>query len=140
MLKVLVAIDGSQHSDRVVHALIALHEKVQLEIHLLNVQMPVTSGHVRMFVGKSDLDSYYQEEGSKALESARKLLAQSNVPYTEHLAVGHVAETIAKFTESTQVDQIMMGTQGRSALADLLLGTVVSDVIKLTDLPVTLVK
>lgn len=140
MLKLLAAIDGSQHSDRVVQSLIKLHQKVSLEIHLLNVQMPVTSGHVRMFVGKSDLDSYYQEEGSKAMESARKLLTQAGVPYTEHLAVGHVAETIAQFAESSQVDQIVMGTQGSSALADLLLGTVVSNVIELSALPVTLVK
>lgn len=141
MVKILVAIDGSTHSERAVSHLIKLYQaQRQIEIHLLNVQMPVESGHARMFVSKDDLETYYRDEGRQALDSARKLLDQFGVPYTEHIALGRVAETIANFAQEHQLDQIVMGTHGHSALSHLLLGSVVSDVIRHSDIPVTLVK
>ena len=141
MLKIVLAIDGSPHSDRAAAHVIKLHAAhAQIKLALLNVQIPVESGHARMFISKSDLENYYQEEGQQALDSARKLLDQAEIPYTEHIAVGHVAETIANFSREQRCDQIVMGTHGRSALTHLLLGSVASEVTHLSDAAVTLVK
>ncbi len=141
MLKVLVAVDGSEHSDRAVNHLIKLHQtKEKMDIHLLNVQPPVESGHARMFINKEDLERYYREEAKLALDRARKLLDRAGVPHTEHLAVGRVVDTIVNFAREQQFDQIVMGTFGRSGLAHMLMGSVASAVLQLSDIPVTLVK
>jgi nucleotide-binding universal stress UspA family protein len=140
MQKVLIPVDGSPHADRAVSSLIKQHQTGQTDIHLLNVQIPVESGHARMFVSKNDLDAYYRDEGRKALESAAKLLKDAGVPYTEHLAIGHVAETITNFAQQHHFDQIVMGTHGRTGLTSLMMGSVASDVLRSSKVPVTLVK
>jgi nucleotide-binding universal stress UspA family protein len=141
VLKVLVAVDGSESSGRAVgHVLKLAAAAGQVELHLLNVQIPVDSGHARMFVSQDEIEAYHLEEGRQCLERAQTMLEEAGVPYSQHVVVGHVAETIAKFAREHQFDLIVMGTHGRSALTHLLMGSVTADVIRLSDRPVTLVK
>ena len=141
MQKILVPIDGSENAKRAVSTLIKQHQAgVQMDIHLLNVQIPVESGHARMFISKSDLEAYYRDEGRQALEDTAAVLKQAGVPFTEHLAIGHIAETVANFAQQHQFDQIVMGTHGRTGLTSLLLGSVASDVLRSSKVPVTLIK
>lgn len=138
MAKILIAVDGSPHSRRAVEQALRLGQSP--EMHLLNVQIPIQSGHARMFVGREDLQDYYREEGLAALQEARAILDAAGVPYTHHIAVGHVAQTIAAYAKEKGFDQIVLGSHGRGALTHLLLGSVASDVLRLAELPVTLVK
>ena len=138
MAKMLIAVDGSPHSRRAVEQALRLGQSP--EIHLLNVQIPIQSGHARMFVGREDLQDYYREEGLAALQEARAILDAAGVPYTHHIAVGHVAQTIAAYAKEKGFDQIVLGSHGRGALTHLLLGSVASDVLRLAEVPVTLVK
>jgi nucleotide-binding universal stress UspA family protein len=62
------------------------------------------------------------------------------VKYHWHVAVGHIADTIILFARKHEIDRIVMGTHGRSALTHLLLGSVASDVSRAAGIPVTLVK
>ena len=138
MAKILIAVDGSPHSRRAVEQ--ALRLQGSPEVHLLNVQIPIESGHARMFVGHEDLQDYYREEGLAALKEARAIMDAAGVPYTHHIAVGHVAQTIAAYAKEKGFDQIVLGSHGRGALTHLLLGSVASDVLRIAEVPVTLVK
>ena len=141
MSKLLIPVDGSDHSLKALEAVLKRRScGDSSEIHLLNVQLPIDSGHARMFVSDAELNAYHQAEGSEALASATKLLDASSTPYTCHIVVGHVAETIVRFAREHAFDEIIMGTHGRSALTHLLLGSIAFDVLRTTELPVTLVK
>lgn len=54
--------------------------------------------------------------------------------------IGPVAETIARIALEQNCDGIVMGTRGLGAVAGALLGSVASQVVHLSDVPVTLVK
>ena len=54
--------------------------------------------------------------------------------------MGHVAETITNLAETLHCDEIVMGTHGRGALKDFLLGSVAMKIVHLSKLPVVLVK
>jgi nucleotide-binding universal stress UspA family protein len=141
MRKILIPIDGSDHSLRAIDVVLKRHSTGQrMEIHLLNVQLPVDSGHARMFVGEQEIRDYHQTEGLAALQEARNMLDRAGVHYSWHILVGHLADTIVRFASEQGFDEIIMGTHGRSALTHLLLGSIASDVIRKTELPVTLVK
>lgn len=141
MPKLLVPVDGSTNSDRVIDHLIGeLATGGAMELHLLNVQIPVDSGHARMFVSAEDVEAYHREEGLQALQSAREKLDTAGVKYHWHVAVGHVIDTILRFAREHSIDHIVMGTHGRSALTHLLLGSVASGVSRKADIPVTLIK
>lgn len=141
MSKVLVPVDGSAYTDRVIdHLLHEIAAEGPIEMHLLNVQIPVDSGHARMFVSAEDVEAYHREEGLQALKSARDKLDAAGVKYGWHIAVGHIADTIIHFAREHAVDRIVMGTHGRTALSHLLLGSVASDVSRNAGVPVTLIK
>lgn len=139
--KVLLPVDGSAHSDRAVDQLIRqVRDEGPLDLHLLNVQIPVDSGHARMFVSGEDVEAYHREEGMQALKSAREKLDAAGVEYRWHVVVGHIADTVIRFAREHAIDSIVMGTHGRSALTHLLLGSVASEVSRKAGVPVTLIK
>ncbi|MBI3146303.1 MAG: universal stress protein [Pseudogulbenkiania sp.] len=140
-MRILMALDGSEHALRAIDYLLRLRAAVSdLEVHLLNVQVPLESGHVRMFVSHDDLQEYYREQGQAALKEGRERLEQAGMACTVHVAVGHSAETIAHFAHQRGFDTIVMGSHGHTGLGHLLLGSVTSEVIRLSDIPVTVVK
>ncbi|MGI8894158.1 MAG: universal stress protein [Casimicrobiaceae bacterium] len=141
--KVLVPVDGAAGSDRVIRSLIQKQTGPNagepIELHLLNVQQPV-AGDVRTFVADDDIKDYHRDAGAKALHAARQALDGAGVPYRFHISVGNPAEIIARFAQENKCDEIFMGTRGHSGMSKLLLGSVASDVIRLANVPVTLVK
>lgn len=141
MLKILVPMDGSEYGVRAVAHIAKLHdEDAQIDVHLINVQIPIESGHVRLFVKHDELQDYYREEGFAALAAARDTLDRAGVPYRVHIAVGHIADTILLYASELDFDTIVMGTHGRSKLMQIILGSVANDVVKRSSIPVTLIK
>ncbi len=141
MLTLLVPVDGSESAMRAVYHLIRKSGwyREPVEIHLLNVQYPL-HGDVRMFVSDEQVRNFHHDEGLKALEPARKALDEAKVPYILHIGVGDPAEVIAEYAREKGCDQIFMGTRGLGRIAGMLMGSVATKVIHLTNVPVLLVK
>lgn len=139
--RILIPVDGSAHALRAVeHALQLARLNPALELHLLNVQIPIESGHARLFVGHDQLEDYYREEGLAALQAASALLQQAGQACQQHIAVGHIADTIARYAQEMAFSQIIIGSHGRSGLGQLLLGSVATDVVHQSAVPVTVIK
>jgi len=139
MLKVLIPVDGSDNSLRTVGFLVqkAALYKEPLEIHVLNVQRPFP-GTIRGV--HEQADKYHHDEGIKALAGARKLLDDAGVKYTYHISVGEAGEVIAHYCKDKQIQQVVMGTRGAGAVANMLLGSVATKVLHMVEVPVLLVK
>lgn len=140
-IRLLVAVDGSAHALRATgHAMHLQTLLPDLELHLINVQPPVESGHVRLFVAQDELEGYYRDQGLAALHDACAMLDQAAIPYQRHIAVGHAADVIARYAGELGFEQIIVGSHGRSGLSQLLLGSVASELIAQAPVPVTVVK
>lgn len=141
MLKILVPVDGSENSIRVADHLITKVGwlKEPMEIHLLNVQHPL-HGEVGMFLDGAQIRDYHHDEGLKALADVRAKLDGAGVAYHCHIGLGEPAEVIAQYALEKDCDEIVMGAQGLDSIASRLLGSVVSKVLELADVPVVLVK
>jgi nucleotide-binding universal stress UspA family protein len=143
MLKFLVPVDGSESSSHTIdHVVKRLGWcKDDAEVHLLNVQRPIPGGSaVAAHIGQDALRRYHHDEGMKALGPSMQKLDAAGIHYIHHISVGEPAEVIMQFANQTQPDEIIMGTRGLGAPANLLLGSVASKVIQLADRPVLLVK
>lgn len=143
MLKLLVPVDGSEHSNRTIdHLLKNIHSyKDGAEIHLLNVQHPIPYGsRVSSVIGQDKINRYHHDEGMAALKTAMQKLDAAQVKYHYHIGVGDAAETIVKYAEEKGCDQIFMGTRGMGSVSNLLLGSVATKVIHLAEVPIVLVK
>jgi nucleotide-binding universal stress UspA family protein len=143
MRRVLVPVDGSPSSQRAIDYMIQkrgrYRDPQEVEVHLLNVQHPFP-GDVTMFVDHDEIKQYHHDKGVKVLQSARDSLDQAGVPFIFHIGVGDPAQIIAHYAHEKQCDQIIMGTRGHGAIAGLLVGSVATKVLHLTDVPVLLVK
>ena len=141
MHKLLLPIDGSEASLRAVERLLDMRDWYKdPEIHLLNVQH-VLHKDVGQFIASEEVKKYHEEESHEELAEARARLDRAGVPYRHHVVVGDLAgKTIAQFAREQGIGQILMCTHGRSAAADLLLGSVAKDVLRHATVPVTLVR
>jgi nucleotide-binding universal stress UspA family protein len=140
MKAILVAVDGSQPSDRAVqHAVDMLAAGLGAQLHLLNVQ-PNLGGAISTFVSKEQIDSYHREEGEKALASAVALAKKGGIAAKTHIGVGRQGEIVADFVDKLGAGVVVIGTRGHTGLAGVLLGSVAQDVIAHVKVPVTLVK
>ena len=141
-MKILIPVDGSDSANRAVDQVIATASllKDAPQIFLLNVQWNIASGNVKLFINHETINDYYREQGMAALASARDKLDAVGLEYTYHISVGTPAGAIVQYAQEQQVDQITMGAQGQNALSTLLLGSVVSKVLHLANVPVLIVK
>lgn len=141
-MKLLVATDGSKNSLRGVRHAIALLKKLAEpgSITLISVHDDTALRHARRFVGKQAVDEYLRELSDADLADARKLLDKAGVKHDNIIRTGHVATEIANAADKGKYDMIVLGSKGRSALKDLLIGSVAKRVIEIARTPVLLVR
>lgn len=139
--RLLVAVDGSEHSLRTVDYLVkdARRYKDGVEIHLINAQHSLP-GNVASHIAREQVQDYHQEQGLQELAEARKRLDAAGIRYHHHIGVGDAAEVITGYAQEKGCDQIVMGTRGHGTVSNLLLGSVATQVIQLSPVPVLLVK
>ena len=139
MDKVLLPVDGSRntlHAAR--HILQAFKTNPALELHLLNVQTPL-SRHVAQFVSRKSRDDYHRDESAKALRNVRRLLDGAHLPYTVHVGVGDKAQAITDTAGRLGCDHIVMGTARKNSLTRMLEASTTNRVLELTKVPVEII-
>lgn len=141
MPRILIPIDGSDNSKRALTHLINNRKALEpLELHILNVQPPIVSGAVTLFIDKDTIERFHHDEGTHALASARQMLDEAGIVYSVHIQIGNVADRVAAFAKDHQCDQIIMGTRGLGTSSGFWLGSVTTKTLHLIDIPVTVVK
>ncbi len=142
-MNILLAVDGSENSLNAVSSLIAHANwfKEPPKVHLLVVHLPVPKvGAFGHGPTKEALDSYYTEEGEKALAAAKALLDTARIPHSDAILVGQVAEMICEHATQEKCELICMGTRGLGATLSMLVGSVATKVLHVAKVPVLLVK
>ncbi len=139
-VRILVPFDGSANAERALRFALDLAKAAPgARVEIANVQFTV-GGAVSMFINKADIKDYHRDEGMKTLAPAIAAAKKSGVPHAHHIGVGQPGPTIAAFAKQLKCTQIVMGTRGLGAALGLLMGSVATDVIHDSDVPVTLVK
>ncbi len=139
MEKILVPVDGSPNAARVAHHIVAeIGKSGGLQVHLLNVQTPL-SRHVAQFVARKSRDDYHRDAARKALRSVHKILDGAGVPYTTHVEVGNKAEIITQMAQQLGCDHIVMSTARKNSLTRMLEASTTNRVLERTTVPVEII-
>lgn len=138
-LRLLLVADDSATSNRAVESFVRQLRwyREPPEVHLLNTQHPV-HGDVSTFVAESQIKDYHQERGLNELAEARALLDRAGIGYQVHIGVGMPSQVVAHYAKEKQCEQILMSEHSGSAV-DGLLGSVATEVVRMSDVPVMLV-
>jgi nucleotide-binding universal stress UspA family protein len=143
MKKVLIPIDGSDCALRAVALVIAKRSRYahpdEVDIHLVNVQAPF-SHDVSRFINAEQIAAFHREESEKTMAEACAMLDAAEARYTCHYKIGNIAEEITGLADQLNCSQIVMGTHGRGALGELLTGSITLKVIRLSNIPILLIK
>jgi YjbE family integral membrane protein len=139
MLRVLVPVDGSRNSEYALrHVVNDFMKNSAMEVHLLNVQPPL-SRHIAQFIGGKTRTSYHHDEAEKALRSARKLVEKFGVPYSAHIKVGDRAEVIASEARRLRCNRIVMSTARKNSLTRMIEDSTTNRVLERTTVPVEVI-
>jgi nucleotide-binding universal stress UspA family protein len=140
-MKILLPVDGSDHSERVARHVIQLAKNsIACDVVLLNVQAPIDAPEILGHMPLREIEAMQEARGGDALVSTRALLDAAGVSHEPMVVLGPVAESIARTAAERKCDVIVLGRQGTGKLAAALMGTVARDVIYLSPCPVTVVK
>lgn len=142
MLKILIAVDGSEHADRAIEAVAKMvRSSLELEATLLCVTPePIFYGtYTGATIQKIEEEQKQQQDVilARALSHAKAQGLKVSEPVC---ASGVIANEIVRIANERQVDQIAMGTHGMGAIGSMFLGSVAQRVIHLSPVPVLLVK
>jgi nucleotide-binding universal stress UspA family protein len=137
---ILIAFDGSDHARRAVELVVTLHrEHGGIRVQLVNVE-PAPVEWQTHGMEREATEAQLRALGERKLQPARALLEKAGVPHEARVILGEPAHAIAGSAKDLACDGIVMGTRGLGSVAGLLMGSVATKVLHLTELPVTLVK
>lgn len=137
----LLAVDGSAPSLKVIDYVIteAANRLTRPQLLLVNVQPPL-SNDITRFIEEKVVSDYHRETGDAALAQARQKLDAAGLAYSSHIMLGEAAPTLVEFAADKGCSMIVMGARGLGSAAGLLMGSVATKVVKLSTVPVLLVK
>jgi nucleotide-binding universal stress UspA family protein len=142
-MKILVATDGSKNALRAVKyaaELLGSNTDKAKSITLISVHDDAGLRHAKAFVGKEAVADYLRELSEKELKPAMKALDALGIKHDMVMLVGNASQEIVAHGQKGKYDMIVLGSKGRSAIADMLLGSVAQRVLTQAKQPVVLVK
>jgi nucleotide-binding universal stress UspA family protein len=132
MKKILVAIDGSEMSEKVLLKTRRIAEKFNAEVLILTVVKRLRLIHYQMGtdLGLSEqLDREIEHGAEKTLEKAKEAFSDYEGKYETLLAYGEPAEEILVLAEREKPDLLVMGNRGLGGFGRVMLGSVSTKVL-----------
>src|SRR6266704_5272407 len=153
--KILVAVDGSESSNRAARVALGLAERLKAELIVLHAISPPTSYYRSNFpvpVGmappppsQKEINAYYAYARRVALGIVGDTVSEAkkvgtNVKTELPEGVSSVVETIINHAAKEHADLIIVGTRGLGGFKKMLIGSVSSGVISHANCPVLVVR
>ena len=139
--RILVPIDFSDCSRRALAYAVALAERIDADVELLHVWSPPITW------AWAPLDGIALEAGCDAADAAQSLsqwveeiARRSSVMVRGRIERGDVLHTLLEVAEQERYDLIVLGTHGRSAVSQLLLGSLTRKIVQRAPCPVLTVR
>ena len=136
--KILVAFDGSKHSEKGLDIAISLVKESKRSIVGLFVK-PHSVDSIRY----GDVFSGHQDEiVRKTFQTLREKCEENDVKFSTEIRTGDVKTTIEKMAndDHMNIDMVIMGSRGRGSVKGTLLGSVSKYVLDKSKIPVLIVK
>jgi nucleotide-binding universal stress UspA family protein len=141
--KLLVPLDGSPSALRALeHAIARASADPGSSIQLVTAHERIVS-HPEIGVVYHSFEerlARQRDESAAILAAGERMLKEAGLPHTTEVLTGPVARSIVERAEALACDGIVMGTRGMGAAANLVLGSVSTQVVHGARVPVTLVK
>ena len=136
--KILVPVDLSDNSQKIVPYVITMSNAFNAKIYLLFVAH-VFKNHDTLFMPSmviSGFESDIIKNGKRRLENFSKKFYGDLCAYNTMVKTGEPGKEIIRMINSKNFDLIIIGTHGRKGLNHILFGSVAEYVVKMSPVPV----
>ena len=139
--KIMVAVDFSEYSPRVVDYAGRLAEDLTAELIFVNVinQRDINMvKQVTMYTDMISVKSYVDGLKQDRTEEMQKLVEEKNctrIPHRFIIKTGIPFEELIRAAEQEKADMVVMGTKGRGNIAGILLGSQAEKIIRHCPVP-----
>ena len=132
--KILVPVDGSEHSMLAKRKAMGMASAMEAEIVLM-----YATGKIPNLIGgeaREALAEDMMKEADDVLAKFRAILDEKGVSYTERVVSGDPGDMICQTAKEEGCDLIIMGSRGLSDFEGMVLGSVTHRVLSTCSLPV----
>jgi nucleotide-binding universal stress UspA family protein len=143
--KILVPVDGSTTSERGLDEAIALARLTGARLHLIHIvdeqSLAIAASEGMTFT--SDLLALLREGGQQILTEACNRVRRQGLAVDEELhdgLAGRVCDQVIDAVRQTGSDLIVLGTHGRRGVKRMVLGSDAENILRLSPVPVLLVR
>jgi nucleotide-binding universal stress UspA family protein len=138
-MRILVPIDDSDHAYAALeHALTTYPDAAVIALHVIDPTMTMYRGE--MSYDYERLMDLERENADEIFEAAAEIADEHDASLTTETRIGKAARSIVVFAEENEVDQIVLGSRGKSGVSRVLLGSVAEQVMRRAPVPVTVVR
>ncbi|PSQ47562.1 universal stress protein [Halobacteriales archaeon SW_7_65_23] len=134
---ILIPTDGSEEAAQAVTHGLELAEAFDAKVHALYVVENKATYILTAELDDEEMEEY-KDYGRGVVKTVADEAADIGLDSTGVIRVGRIAEEIAEYAEDNEIDKIVMGRRGRGAIEQYL-GSTSEKVIRMTDIPVTVV-
>ncbi len=139
MKKIIVAVDGSELSNKALDRAIVEATRHGAEVLCVNVVEGLTFlAYKREEI--PDAWEHLMREPKKLLAEAAKRAEGAGVTIRTLAEAGRPAETIAKLARQEKADEIIVGSRGKNALDNMLLGSVSGRLVQIAPCTIVVVR
>jgi len=139
--KILIATDGSENAQKAAAYGIDIAKATGAEVSALYVVTTEHAGTARSVMGWTDaFEEYLANKGGVATGYVEKLGNEAGVKVEPVYLKGVPAEKILEYAEESDIDLIVMGTQGLTGVQRFLIGSVAENVLRHSKVPVMIVR
>ena len=140
---VLVPIDASERSNRALEYALEVHPDATITaLHVVDPRKFYSETGIEggITTNYDQIRENYEMQAQKILEEARETAAARGVEIETDWTSGGVPRSIVSYVNEHDIDQIVMGSHGRSGTSRVLLGSVAETVTRRSPVPVTIVR
>lgn len=144
---IIVAVDGSETSNKALDTAIKLaqDQKAKLSLlHVIDISVPATEDAGETWIDVNQYQTTLIEAGHHLLKTMEKEAISYDVNVDSRLIEitdnSGIAETINTTIDSLKPDLLVLGTHGRRGFKRFLLGSVAEEILRMVNVPVLLIR
>ncbi|NML42423.1 universal stress protein [Ramlibacter sp. G-1-2-2] len=140
-MKILLAVDGSDYTRKMLEYVVANRSLFDAShsYTLFHAQPPLPP-HARSALGTTAVQAYHEEEAQRVLQPALATLKAQDLEAQGSWKMGSAGDAIAAAAREGGYDMIIMGSHGHKSLAQLVMGSVSTQVLAQCGVPVLLIR
>ncbi len=140
-MKILAAVDGSPYTKRML-AYLAAHDEwlgAHHDYTIVHAVQPLPA-RAAAALDKATLKTYHDETAEKVFKPLRTFFAKQGLKANFVYKVGPPAEVIAALANKGRYDLVVLGSHGHGSLANLVMGSVATQVLARCSTPALLIR